>query len=105
MNLIVANFIEYFMNQSTTINTKDLKTLLLSKYPEGLCCNWYDDFFGTVKSMIFDVTLGTVEICWGGLEKNGWKTYSLVNDIISENFTVDIKTSNSEFEGGTLVKI
>lgn len=99
------NYIENFVNQSHGINTKDLKTLLLSKYPEGLCCNWYDNFFGTIKSMVFDVTLGTVEICWGGLEKNGWKTYSLVNDIKAENFTVDIKTSNSQFEDGAFVKI
>ncbi|MFQ8666455.1 C45 family autoproteolytic acyltransferase/hydolase [Anaerostipes caccae] len=99
------NYIENFVNQSHGINTRDLKTLLLSKYPEGLCCNWYDNFFGTIKSMVFDVTLGTVEICWGGLEKNGWKTYFLVNDIKAENFTVDIKTSNSQFEDGAFVKI
>lgn len=92
-------YIENFMKQSTQIHTDDLKTLLLSNYPEGLYCNWYDDYFGTIKSMIFDVTLGTVEICWGGLQKNSWKKYSLANGIEAENFTVDIKISNSPFEG------
>lgn len=84
-------FIECYMERAEKLTTDALKELLLSKYPLGLCCHWYDEFFGTIKSMVFDVTLGTVEICWGGMSGNGWKTYSLDTDMQEESLMVDIK--------------
>ncbi|MGL5437239.1 MAG: C45 family autoproteolytic acyltransferase/hydrolase [Lachnospiraceae bacterium] len=86
------DYISKFMGQTDKLTADDLKTLLLAEYPSGLCCHWYEDFFGTVRSMVFDVTAGTVELCWCGLAENGWTTYSLNNDFEVKSQTVHIKS-------------
>ncbi|MEJ8555084.1 C45 family autoproteolytic acyltransferase/hydolase [Tepidibacter sp. Z1-5] len=96
-------FIKNYMDQANQLTDKDLKELLLSEYPTGLCCHWYDEFFGTIKSMVFDVTLGKVDICWGGLNQNGWKTYSLNTDMQVGNFMVNIKVEHPTFNFTRLV--
>jgi len=57
------------------VKTEDIKNLLLRKYPEGLCCREYAGFFGTTKSIVMDLNDGRLEVCWGGLEENGWRCY------------------------------
>jgi predicted choloylglycine hydrolase len=56
------------------IRMEDMKALLLKSYPEGLCCHDYTDFFGTTKSMVMDLSAGRLDVCWGGLEENGWRS-------------------------------
>ncbi|WFD10911.1 C45 family autoproteolytic acyltransferase/hydolase [Tepidibacter hydrothermalis] len=96
-------FIKNYMDHTNQLTDKNLKDLLLSEYPTGLCCHWYDEFFGTIKSMVFDVTLGKVDICWGGIATNGWKTYSLDADMQVENFMVDIEVKHPTFEFNRLI--
>lgn len=59
------------------ITREELKDMLLSKYPNGLCCHFYKEFFGTTKSMLISPADGTVELCWGGRAENGWQTYTV----------------------------
>ncbi|MCM3702558.1 C45 family peptidase [Paenibacillus macerans] len=59
------------------ITEDDLKQLLLGKFPAGLSCSYYEDFFGTTKSMIMNQAKGTVELCWGGRSENGWHRYDI----------------------------
>lgn len=97
------DFISKYMAQAGQLTADSLKTLLLAGYPGGLCCHWYDEFFGTVRSMVFDVTAGTVELCWGGLAENGWSTYSLDEDFRVQNQIVQIKSEHPEFDFCKLV--
>ena len=48
------------------VTAEDVRQILLSDYPDGLCCRFYNEFLGTTKSMILDPAGGTVELCWGG---------------------------------------
>lgn len=57
--------------------TDDLKKMLLTPYPAGLSCPYYTDFFGTTKSMVIDPAAGTLDLCWGGREENGWLHFSV----------------------------
>lgn len=54
-----------------------LKEMLLSEFPEGLACHYFEDYFGTTKSMVIDPEAGTIELCWGGSLSNGWNSYSI----------------------------
>lgn len=38
----------------------------MAKYPDGLCCHYFEEFFGTTKSMVISPTDGTIKLCWGG---------------------------------------
>jgi len=96
-------FVKNYMDQASQVTENDLKEILLAKYPTGLCCHWYDDFFGTIKSLVFDVTLGKVDICWGGLGYNGWKSYSLDTEFQPSIQIVDIEVEHPDFDFCRLV--
>jgi len=59
------------------ISKGDIKTLLSTSYPEGLCCHYYSEFFGTLRSMIFDVTDNTIEMTFGSPKVNDWQIFSV----------------------------
>ncbi|MDR2903274.1 MAG: C45 family peptidase [Clostridiales bacterium] len=63
------------------ITKEYLKELLLSMYPEGLCCHYFNDFFGTTKSMVIDPKNGIIDLCWGGQAKNGWDSFDIKNPL------------------------
>jgi hypothetical protein len=52
-----------------------IKSLLLSPYPDGLSCPYYEDYFGTIKSVIMDLQTRSYQICWGGNPQNDWQEY------------------------------
>jgi len=47
------------------------------KYPDGLCCHYFEEFFGTTKSMVIDPAAGIIHLCWGGRAENGWQTFDI----------------------------
>lgn len=59
------------------ISKKNIKELLSTSYPNGLCCHYYSEFFGTLRSMIFDVTDKTIEMTFGSPQANEWHTFSV----------------------------
>ncbi len=64
-------------NPNPPISKEQLRELLSKPVPEGLCCHYYHDGFGTLWSEIFDVTTGTVEVCLGSPAVNNWYTFDL----------------------------
>ncbi|AWB44592.1 peptidase C45 [Paenibacillus sp. CAA11] len=59
------------------ISKKNIKELLSTSYPNGLCCHYYREFFGTLRSMIFDTTDRTIEMTFGSPQANEWHTFSV----------------------------
>lgn len=59
------------------ISKNNIKELLSTSYPNGLCCHYYREFFGTLRSMIFDVTDKTIEMTFGSPQANEWHTFSV----------------------------
>ncbi len=57
------------------ISKNEIRELLSSSYPDGLCCHYYKEFFGTLRSMVFDVTDKTIEITFGSPQANPWQTF------------------------------
>lgn len=75
-----ARRIAYIKEQiagKTDVEKTQLKQMLLAKYPDGLCCHYFEEFFGTTKSMVISPSDGTIELCWGGRSENGWHTYDI----------------------------
>lgn len=93
--------VEQMMDDKDKISMDDLKELQLRHYPEGLCSHYYEDFFGTTKSIVMDVTSGTLDICWAGLEKNGWQSYK-VSEPLAEGLMpkdIEMKRAPKDFFG------
>jgi predicted choloylglycine hydrolase len=64
-------------NSAQTINKERLHTVLSRKFPEGICDHYYSEGFGTVWSIIFDLTSAQAEICFGAPTHNRWRLFSL----------------------------
>lgn len=80
--------IEDTLNSRDHILKEDLMELLTTKYPVGLRCTFYDEFFGCLRSMIFDVTDGIVYICFGTPSKNQWHSFRVNDEFRQESYPV-----------------
>ncbi|MBN1535127.1 MAG: hypothetical protein JW908_00240 [Anaerolineales bacterium] len=89
-------FISQYLNRATPLTIDDLKTLLLGKFPHGLCCHYYDEFFGTTKSIIMDLDDGKIECCWGGLASNGWKKLDISQPLDNHTKSIEIMQEVSQ---------
>lgn len=97
-SLIRYDYIKDFLNSHEKVSKEQLKELLLSKFPQGLSCHYYKDFFGTTKSLIMDTADGTIDLCWGGLLKNGWQRYNVSDSLqnSTREITLQFETANPE---------
>lgn len=59
------------------VTRETLRNILTAKVSNGLCCHYYKDWLGTLWSMIFDITGGVVEICFGSPQVNPWRQFDL----------------------------
>lgn len=85
------NLIKDTLNSKEKISKGDLKELLSEKYPKGLCCHYYDEFFGTLRSMIFDVTDSKLEICFGSPNNNQWYSFNIGGQVSATIYPVIIE--------------
>ncbi|WP_250228804.1 C45 family autoproteolytic acyltransferase/hydolase [Anaeropeptidivorans aminofermentans] len=83
-------YIKEELTNKKNITKEKLKEMLLSKYPDGLCCHYYEEFFGTTKSMVISPADGTIDICWGGRKENGWHTYFITKPLYNETQTAEL---------------
>ncbi len=65
--------------QSNTPHIKkhDIRRLLSTLHPNGLCNHYYNDGFGTVWSAIFDTTDREVDVCFGAPSHNEYRPFGL----------------------------
>lgn len=54
------------------VTKQDIKALLSDEYPNGLACHYYEEWFGTLRSMIFDPQAGEIEMCFGSPVGGTW---------------------------------
>lgn len=76
-SVIRNNRIIKLFEENEQISKNDIKTLLSTSYPDGLCCHYYKEFFGTLRSMVFDVTDKTIEMTFGSPQYNKWHTFAV----------------------------
>jgi predicted choloylglycine hydrolase len=90
-SLVRYKLIEETLSSMDRISMEDLKKLLTVKYPAGLRCNFYDDYFGCIRSMVFDVTDGIVYICFGTPADNKWYAFRVSDDVMQESYPVSME--------------
>lgn len=59
------------------ISKQDIQRLFAIEHPAGLCNHFYNEYFGTLWSMIFDVTQGSVDVCFGAPTHNEYHPFGL----------------------------
>jgi predicted choloylglycine hydrolase len=64
---IIKNFFE---RRKEGIGYSDIENLLSTPYPEGLCLHFYDEYLGTLRSVIYDATEKGLFVSFGSPVKN-----------------------------------
>lgn len=90
-SVIRNNSIYNLFSTNKLISKKEIKALLSTSYPEGLCCYYYKEYFGTLRSMIFDLTEGLIEVAFGSPNENQWRTFAVepLNEQVLEVMVLD----------------
>ncbi len=78
-SLIRRSLIEQTFDQNEKTSKETFRKLISTKYPDGLCCHYYEGFFGLLHAVIFDVQHKTLEIVFGSPQNNPWRTFSLAD--------------------------
>lgn len=81
------NILERYVLRNN-ITLESVRKLFVEEYPNGLRCNFYEDFFGTTKSMILNPKDQAIEVCWFGNQQNEWLIYSLEASIRPQEYKV-----------------
>lgn len=63
------------LNRNEQVSIESLKGLVQKEYPAGLTVHNYEEWFGTLHSVLFDLHECTMNICFGSPLLNDW--YSL----------------------------
>jgi predicted choloylglycine hydrolase len=98
------NLICDIMSDKKYISPEDLKQLLSTKYPEGLCCHFYDEFFGTLRSMVFDVNDGTLDICFGSPALNKWYSFKISDEIQQATYPVQLQGEKAPIDFYSMIE-
>lgn len=99
------HWIQETMSKSGKVGREQLKQMLLSPYPQGLCCHFYNDFFGTTKSMVINPAAGTMELCWGGDAVNGWQVYEISKPLEFSMREIELHNEAFQQEMGEFIPI
>jgi predicted choloylglycine hydrolase len=59
------------------ITKEDVRRLFAAEHPKGLCNHFYKDGFGTLWSMVFDVTDYSVDVCFSAPTHNEYQPFDL----------------------------
>jgi predicted choloylglycine hydrolase len=70
---------KWYRTQTRKINKKSIQALFATKHPSGLCNHFYNDGFGTLWSMIFDLTQCSVDVCFSAPTHNKYRPFSLAD--------------------------
>ena len=93
------NTIESRLKQAAPSVTKEtVRGILMDMYPEGLCNHYFEEFFGTLYSMIFDLTEGRLEICFGPPDINGWHVFTLTTPAEPTQYTAKLPQEQADPE-------
>jgi predicted choloylglycine hydrolase len=67
------------------ISKGDIRNLLSKEIYDGVCGHYYTDYFGTIFSIIYDLTDLKADICFGAPTHNNWQKPSSLDDPIGIN--------------------
>jgi predicted choloylglycine hydrolase len=67
------------------ISKEDIRKLLSREIYDGVCGHYYTDYFGTLFSIIYDLTDLKADICFGAPTHNDWHSQLSLDDPIGAN--------------------
>ncbi|HDR7800596.1 TPA: C45 family peptidase [Bacillus tropicus] len=84
-----------YLNRNEIVSLESLKGLVEKEYPTGLTVHNYEEWFGTLHSVLFDLHNRTMNICFGSPLLNDW--YSLEVEGIMPFSEVNVNFKNKTY--------
>ncbi|MHA2245505.1 MAG: C45 family autoproteolytic acyltransferase/hydrolase [Candidatus Hodarchaeales archaeon] len=76
--------------------TKDLVFKILSQeMPEGICALFFSEWFGTLWSMLFDITKRSVDVCFGPPTHNPYHHFTMTEPTDDKEFIASLVNRKS----------
>jgi predicted choloylglycine hydrolase len=76
---------ETLSRASPDISKENIRKLLSKEIYDGVCGHYYKDYFGTLFSIIYDLTDLKADICFGAPTHNDWHSQLSLDDPIGIN--------------------
>jgi predicted choloylglycine hydrolase len=73
---------------SPKVTRETFRDVLTREIPDGCFCPYYSYNLGTLRSMIFDLTDGNVEVCFGAPTHNDWHKFALDDPVGVKEYKV-----------------
>lgn len=83
-SLVRYRNIEAFLKQTPNAEINTIHQFLSKVYPEGTNCHYYEEYFGTLRTMIFSPFDRTVDICFGAPDVNDWIKFDVLGAVDKE---------------------
>lgn len=87
-----------FLETPDLLKENQLKEILLKKYPDGMSVYCYNEWFGTVKSVIMDTVEKRFSICWFGQGINGWEDFIVGQTVVEKEEEKEIVFEQADKE-------
>jgi hypothetical protein len=88
---------KWYDSHAPTITNDDVRELFATEHPLGLCNHFYDGF-GTLWSMIFDLTQVTVDICFSAPTHNEYLPFGLEDSVGIREYPTVVPIKKSKLE-------
>lgn len=59
------------------VDREEVRRVLSTSVPDGVCCHYYEQGLGTLWSVIYDVAAGEAELAFGSPQCNPWRKFGL----------------------------
>ncbi|WP_010503211.1 C45 family autoproteolytic acyltransferase/hydolase [Paenibacillus elgii] len=73
-SVVRRELMEQLLTGGDVITKEQLKSLVKSEYPHGLTVHNFNQMFGTLRSLLFDLNDRKVDVCFGSPLQNEWHT-------------------------------
>jgi predicted choloylglycine hydrolase len=73
---------------TSKITKTTLKNILAKETPEGVCCLYFEEWFGTLWSIMFDITQTNLDVCFGPPTHNIYHQFNLEDSYEDQDFAV-----------------
>lgn len=81
------------------VNQETIRQILSTPYPNGLACHYYQEIFGNLHGMIFDLYERSVQLTFGSPVVNPWHTFRLDSSLQPGEYEsrLPLETASPEF--------